>query len=419
VQFLVVPSVVSVPAGSARHLVALSLPPGTQFVEAAERVWAADGAILPLDPAAPADVVRRLLAALRPHVVVDDDGEHVLTGAADVDEGVALVVATSGSTGVPKGAQLSWHALDASAAASRERIGADPTDSWLSCLPWQHIGGLQVWLRARMGSMPLDVQPRFDVDSVAQSPATLVSLVPTQLVRLLDAGVDLRRFRVILLGGAPAPAALLDRAYAAGGRVVTTYGMSETCGGCVYDGRPLPGVQVATEPGEGRIRISGAVLMSGYRLQPDRTDAVLSDGWLVTEDVGSFDDGRLVVHGRADDVVVTGGENVATDAVAEMLSGHPDVEDVAVAGVPDDEWGERVVAVVVAGDRTPTLDELRRWVTERAGASAAPRGLVLVPRIPRLTSGKPDRLAVRALAQEGSADSAGYNSQSAEPPSAS
>jgi o-succinylbenzoate---CoA ligase len=419
VQFLVVPSVVSVPAGSARHLVALSLPPGTQFVEAAERVWAADGAILPLDPAAPADVVRRLLAALRPHVVVDDDGEHVLTGAADVDEGVALVVATSGSTGVPKGAQLSWHALDASAAASRERIGADPTDSWLSCLPWQHIGGLQVWLRARMGSLPLDVQPRFDVDSVAQSPATLVSLVPTQLARLLDAGVDLRRFRVILLGGAPAPAAVLDRAYAAGGRVVTTYGMSETCGGCVYDGRPLTGVQVATEPGEGRIRISGAVLMSGYRLQPDRTDAVLSDGWLVTEDVGSFDDGRLVVHGRADDVVVTGGENVATDAVAEMLSGHPDVEDVAVAGVPDDEWGERVVAVVVAGDRTPTLDELRRWVTERAGASAAPRGLVLVPRIPRLTSGKPDRLAVRALAQEGSADSAGYGSQSAEPPSAS
>jgi o-succinylbenzoate---CoA ligase len=419
VQFLVVPSVVSVPAGSARHLVALSLPPGTQFVEAAERVWAADGAILPLDPAAPADVVRRLLAALRPHVVVDDDGEHVLTGAADVDEGVAIVVATSGSTGVPKGAQLSWHALDASAAASRERIGADPSDSWLSCLPWQHIGGLQVWLRARMGSLPLDVQPRFDVDSVAQSPATLVSLVPTQLVRLLDAGVDLRRFRVILLGGAPAPAAVLDRARAAGGRVVTTYGMSETCGGCVYDGRPLTGVQVATEPGVGRIRISGAVLMTGYRLQPDRTEAVLSDGWLVTEDVGSFDDGRLVVHGRADDVVVTGGENVATDAVAEVLSGHPDVEDVAVAGIPDDEWGERVVAVVVAGDRAPTLDELRRWVTERAGASAAPRALVLVPRIPRLTSGKPDRLAIRALAQEGSADSAGYGSQSAEPPSAS
>jgi o-succinylbenzoate---CoA ligase len=419
VQFLVVPSVVSVPAGSARRLVALSLPPGTQFVETAERVWAADGAILPLDPAAPADVVRRLLAALRPHVVVDDDGEHVLTGAADVDEGVAIVVATSGSTGVPKGAQLSWHALDASAAASRERIGADPSDSWLSCLPWQHIGGLQVWLRARMGSLPLDVQPRFDVDSVAQSPATLVSLVPTQLVRLLDAGVDLRRFRVILLGGAPAPAAVLDRARAAGGRVVTTYGMSETCGGCVYDGRPLTGVQVATEPGVGRIRISGAVLMTGYRLQPDRTEAVLSDGWLVTEDVGSFDDGRLVVHGRADDVVVTGGENVATDAVAEVLSGHPDVEDVAVAGIPDDEWGERVVAVVVAGDRTPTLDELRRWVTERAGASAAPRALVLVPRIPRLTSGKPDRLAIRALAQEGSADSAGYGSQSAEPPSAS
>jgi o-succinylbenzoate---CoA ligase len=397
VQFLVVPSVVSVPAGSARHLVALSLPPGTQFVEAAERVWAADGAILPLDPAAPADVVRRLLAALRPHMVVDDDGEHVLTGAADVDEGVALVVATSGSTGVPKGAQLSWHALDASAAASRERIGADPTDSWLSCLPWQHIGGLQVWLRARMGSLPLDVQPRFDVDSVAQSPATLVSLVPTQLVRLLDAGVDLRRFRVILLGGAPAPAALLDRAYAAGGRVVTTYGMSETCGGCVYDGVPLDGVTVR-EGGDGRLRICGPVLMSRYHGRPDLTAAVFDAGAdgvreFVTSDLGHVGgDGRVVIRGRADDVIITGGHKVVPGEVSAVLSTCPGVREVVVVGRPDREWGERVTAVVVPADPAdpPGLELLRTHVSARLPRYACPSEVVLTEAIPVLPSGKPD-----------------------------
>ena len=386
---------------------------------AAEGVWAAGGAVLPLDPGAPSDVVRRLIAELRPHAVVDEGGEHEMSDGADVDDGVAVVIATSGSTGAPKGAELSWAALDASAAATRERIGADPSDSWLSCLPWQHIGGLQVWLRARSWATPVEVLSRFDVDAVARSAATLVSLVPTQLVRLLDSGFDLGRFRVVLLGGAAAPESLLARARAAGAPVVTTYGMSETAGGCVYDGRPLAGVHVDADRPDGRIRIRGPVLMNGYRLRPDLTAAVLSDGWLVTEDVGAVVDGRLVVHGRADDVVVSGGENIAADAVAEVLSAHPDVADVAGVGVPDDEWGQRVVAVVVAAGRAPALDELRRWVSERAGGSAAPRQLVLVREIPRLTSGKPDRLAVRALAQEFSVGSAGYGSQSAAPPSIS
>jgi O-succinylbenzoic acid--CoA ligase len=385
------------------------LPPGERFVEVAEEVWAAGGAILPLDPTAPADVVRRLLAEMRPHTLVDDDGvgEHALRGGVPVDEGVAVVIATSGSTGQPKGAQLSWRALEASAAATRERLGPDPSDAWLSCLPWQHIGGLQVWLRARSASLPVEIQPRFDVEAVRRSEATLVSLVPTQLARLLDAGVDLTRFRAILLGGAAAPSALLVRARAAGATVVTTYGMSETSGGCVYDGRPLAGVDVATDAADGRIRICGPVLMTGYRLRPELTAEAFADGWLVTQDLGTFADGLLVVQGRADDVVVTGGENVAIALVAEALSEHPDIREAAVTGVPDEEWGERIVAVVVAADRTPTLDELRHWVAERAGSKAAPRGLVLVPQIPRLTSGKPDRLAVRALAQESSTGPAG------------
>jgi O-succinylbenzoic acid--CoA ligase len=180
----------------------------------------------------------------------------------------------------------------------------------------------------------------------------------------------------------------------------------------------LAGVQVATDGG-GRIRIRGPVLMTGYRRRPDLTASRIAGGWLVTDDLGSFDGGQLVVHGRVDDVVVTGGENIAADEVAHLLSAHPDVRDVAVTGVPDAEWGERVVAVVVPGGSPPTLASLRSWVTERAGAAAAPRGLVLVAAIPRLTSGKPDRLAVRALAQESSVGLDGYGSQSAEPPSTS
>ena len=392
------------PAGSARRLVALSLPPGERFVDVAEEVWAAGGAILPLDPSAPVDVVRRLVAELRPHTLVDEDGdgERALPDGVPVDDGVAVVIATSGSTGQPKGAELSWNALQASAAATRQRLGSDSSDAWLSCLPWQHIGGLQVWLRARSASLPVAIHPRFDLEAVRRAEATLVSLVPTQLTRLLDAGVDLARFRAILLGGAAAAPALLSRARSAGANVVTTYGMSETSGGCVYDGVPLAGVEVETDSAEGRIRIRGRVLMNGYRLRPDLSAEAFADGWLVTQDVGAFENGRLVVHGRVDDVIVTGGENVATAMVADALSEHPDVRDVAVTGVPDEQWGERVVAVVVAGSRTPTLDELRRWVGERAGSKAAPHGLVLVPHIPRLTSGKPDRLALRALAQDSS-----------------
>ena len=384
----------------------------------AERVWDAGGAILPLDPGAPVDVVRRLLDELRPHAVVDAAGEHDRTDGVEVDEGVGVVIATSGSTGVPKGAELSWAALTASATATEQRLGRDPADRSLSCLPWQHIGGLQVWLRARAAGQPVDVLPAFDVDAVGRAAATVVSLVPTQLARLLSADVDISRFRVVLLGGAAAPTELLDRARQAGARVVTTYGMSETCGGCVYDGRPLAGVGVDTDAAGGRIRLRGPMLMNGYRLRPDLTADALVDGWLRTEDLGSFDGERLTVHGRADDIIVTGGENVAAGMVADVLTAHPDVTDAAVVGVPDAEWGERIVAVVVTGTSAPTLASLRTWVAERAGRSAAPRGLVVVPQIPRLTSGKPDRLAVRELAQS-STGSTGYGSQSAEPPSTS
>jgi o-succinylbenzoate---CoA ligase len=375
------------PVSASGLLRALALPPGEAFMAALDAAWDRGDAVLPLDPTAPPAVTERLVRALRPE--------------EPVDAGVALVIATSGSTGEAKGAQLTHAALAASARATHARIGREPDDRWLSCLPWQHIGGLQVMLRARLLDIPLLIHERFEVDAVASAAATLVSLVPTQLIRLLDAGVDLRRFRVILLGGAAAPPGLLERAHDHGAAVVTTYGMSETSGGCVYDGRPLDGVEVAADDA-GRIRVRGPVVMAGYRLRPDLTAEVLSDdGWLTTGDLGEISGtGLLRVRGRVDDVIVTGGENVVADAVAGVLAGHPDVVEAAVTGVPDPEWGQRVVAVVVArAGQPPSLAQLREFCSARLAPSAAPRALVLVDELPRLASGKPDRLAVQQLAQ--------------------
>jgi O-succinylbenzoic acid--CoA ligase len=378
------------PAPAPGLLRGLDLPPGEAFVAALDAAWERGDAVLPLDPSAPRAVTERLLAAMRP----DDPG-------APLDAGIALVIATSGSTGEPKGAQLRHEALEASARATHARIGLEPHDRWLSCLPWQHIGGLQVMLRARLLDIPLEIHERFAVEAVAASEATLVSLVPTQLVRLLDAGVDLRRFRVILLGGAAATPTLLDRAREAGAPVVTTYGMSETSGGCVYDGRPLDEVEVSIAD-DGRIRVRGPVVMAGYRLRPDLSSQVLSGGgWLTTGDLGAIDkNGVLSVLGRADDVIVTGGENVAADAVAAVLASHPDLVEVVVTGVPDPQWGQRIVAVVVAGAGTPpSLADLRELCAARLPLAAVPRALVVVDELPRLVSGKPDRLAVQQLAQ--------------------
>jgi O-succinylbenzoic acid--CoA ligase len=369
---------------SGRRLVALALPPGDEFAAAIDAAWAAGDAVLPLDPSSPADARGAIEAELRPDLPAEDD--------------VAVVIATSGSTGTPKGVQLSRSALDASARATIVRLGLTADDVWLSCLPWHHIAGLQVLLRARLGGSGLRVHSRFDVDRfAAEAGATVTSLVPTQLRRLLDAGVDLARFRAILLGGAAAPPGLIERARAAGANVVTTYGMSETCGGCVYDGRPLDGIDVRVDAEE-RIWLRGPVLTSGYRLRPDLTAEALVDSWLRTADRGRLDgDGRLAVLGRLDDVIVSGGENVDPAVVADVLGTHPSVADVAVVGVPDDEWGQAVAAVVVL-EAGLSVADARDWCADRLPAAALPRLVVPVDAIPALPTGKPDREAVRRIA---------------------
>lgn len=375
-----------------RSLHAVVLPPGPLLFRRLEAALDGSGpAICPLSPELPAPALSRLLDVLRPSWVETAEGRQRYDCAPGpaVAEDTAVLIATSGSTGAPKVVELSATALRHSSSATLARVSARPGDRWLCCLPTSHIAGIQVLVRSLVAGTGPVIHSRFDVTRVAGSGAAHISVVPTQLRRLIDADVDLRGFRSILLGGAAPPPDLVETARARGGRIFTTYGMSETCGGCVYDGEPLDGVSVDVGA-DGRIRLAGPVLFSGYRLRPELTAAVRDGAWFVTQDLGVIEDGRLRVRGRADDVIVTGGEKVVAGEVAAVLARHHGVRDVAVVGRGDPEWGERVTAVVVPGDDPPGLEELRAWVRAELPAYAAPRQLELVAELPLLPSGKPD-----------------------------
>lgn len=339
-------------------------------------------ALLPLDASDPR--LMSLLDTYAPDQITDGDGD--VTRRYDgkgVPEGTAVIVSTSGSTGQPKGVELSATALLHSAHASLARIGASPGERWLCCLPANHVAGLQVLIR----SIVSEAEPVFAEDGEYDH----VSLVPTQLRRLLDAGAPLPELKTILLGGAAAGASLLEAAREAGARVVTTYGMSETCGGCVYDGHPLDDVSVAEGP-DGRLVIDGPVLFSGYTGQPPRTGA------FVTNDLGYVDkSGFIQVRGRADDVINTGGYKVVPGEVARALESCAAVRDVVVVGRADPEWGERVIAIVVPADRRdpPDVKLLRTHVEGLLPRYAFPSEVVLVDSIPLLASGKPDLARLR------------------------
>lgn len=317
---------------------------------------------------------------------------------ASPDEPAPLIVETSGSTGRPKRVVLSRRAVLASVHATERRLGA--SGRWLLTLPASYVAGLQVVCRSLVaGHEPVLLEEHASfVDAVEAGDPAFVSLVSTQLHRMLDVPAEvaaLRTFHTVLLGGGPVDAGLRARAVEAGVRVVATYGSSETAGGCVYDEHPLDGVALAIGR-DGRVRIAGPTLFEGYDGDPELTAASLVDGWFLTSDAGRLDeDGRLHVLGRIDDVVISGGVNVPTPAVAARLREHPAVAAAEVLGVPDDEWGHRVVAFVV-GDLA--LDEARDWVAAAHPRSWAPRALVALDAIPLLGNGKPDRVRLRGLA---------------------
>jgi O-succinylbenzoic acid--CoA ligase len=385
--------------------------PGPRLLELLAAALDGSGpAIAPVDAKLPRTRLDALLEALAPGSVEGPDG--VTAGRSGqekgVAEGTAVVVATSGSTGAPKGVELSASALLHSARASLARIGARPGQRWLCCLPATHVAGLQVLVRSLVSGTDPVLADRADAPTVAASGCAHVSLVPTQLSRLLEVGIPpFAGFSSVLLGGAAAPEGLLAAARAAGVPVVTTYGMTETCGGCVYDGIPLDGVRVRIDDDE-RIWIGGPVLFSGYRhrqggsggMGPPGKEGLEApgDGWFRTGDMGRVDpDGRLVVRGRADDVINTGGHKVVPGEVAAALQAHPGVRDAAVLGQPDPEWGERVVAVVVPADlaEPPTLELLRLHVQQRLPRYAAPSRVVMVDAVPMLPSGKHDLARLR------------------------
>lgn len=309
------------------------------------------------------------------------------------------VVETSGSTGAAKRVMLSRAAVEASIDLSARRLG--DTGRWLLALPPSYVAGLNVITRSLAAGAPpvlVNDHPGFAAAATALGPGGFCSLVPTQLQRLLTSSDDvaaLRDFHTVLVGGGPVDPGLRARAADAGVRVVATYGSAETCGGVVYDGMPFDGVGLAIAA-DGRVRITGPTLFDGYEGAPDLSRDVLVDGWFRTADAGRLDeDGRLQILGRMDDMVVTGGVNVPGGLVARRLREHPGVTEAEVLGVPDEEWGNRVVAFVVG---STTLDELRPWVAAAHPRSWAPRQLVVLDEMPLLGNGKPDRIRLKELA---------------------
>jgi len=390
------------------ELVALDLPGGAGFVDTLRAIWDTGDAAAPLDPRLPRAARDALLAALRPSRVVASDGEHhTMAGGLPVEEGDAVVIATSGSSGQPKGVVLTHDALRASALATSDRLGIDPArHAWLACLPLAHVGGLSVVTRALLTGTPLTVLPGFDADAVEAlgraERATHLSLVPAALRRL-----DPALFTRILLGGSRPPGDLPPN-------VVVTYGMTETGSGVVYDGYPLDDVEVAIAhfddgddlgddgddgtSGAGQILLRAPMLLRCYRdgstgrvLGPDGSKA-----WFATGDAGYINErGTLSVTGRMAEMITTGGEKVWPDEVERVISAHRDVAEVAVWKRPDPEWGERVVAWVVPADVLPKAEELKELVAGTIAPWAAPKEIVFTTELPRTPSGKVKRSELR------------------------
>lgn len=403
---------------SPRKLTELAVAPGQLAVATVDLALrlAMDGtgpAIAPI-PVGNTGLATNMRQSLRP-----DDDEYPLESSA-----ISVVCPTSGSTEYPRGVLLSADALQASATAFGQRFGSD--HRWVVTLPVHRIAGIMTLVRAYVHGSDYVVDPSiggaqpFRADTFIETTKQAlrfknsserplaVSLVPTQLARLVDAGSDgiaaLNHYDVVLSGASATPQPLLMRLREAGVNVVISYGMSETCGGCVFDGRPLDGVGVTLssrdEVDPGRITISGPVLASGYRLRPDVDAVTFIDGSLHTHDVGRIDSGGLLhVLGRLDDIVMVGGVNVSLSAVESILRHHDQIQEVAVIDYTDELWGALPIACIVPkhehSDFETLSDEVKTQVGQRIGRAATPRLVVYLQQLPMLDSGKVDRIQLR------------------------
>lgn len=380
------------------ELVVIDLPPGPAWVELVNRLWLDEVPFLPLDHRLTDRERRAIVDRARPHFVRDLGGETLLADAAPVAPGVAIVMPTSGTAGEPKLVELHRVAVVVAVSRSAKRLGATPDAPWLCPITPAHIGGLLVLLRAAILGAPVTIHERFDPERLLRDGegAAFASVVPTMVRRLVASDLGLHGL-TLLVGGDGIDDETADVARARGARVVTTYGLTETCGGFTYDGVPLEGMEVRLDPGDA-IEVTGSTVMEGYRLDPAATGAAFTtDGWLRTGDLGAIDDGHLSIHGRADHVIRTGAEKVWPEEVERALASHPKVGDVAVAGSPDQDWGSHVSAFVVparSGD-PPSLEELRAHGAERLARFKLPRELHLIGEIPRTPTGKVRRHALR------------------------
>ena len=355
---------------------ALDLASSAAISDNVRREWDAQNAVLVVDRRLPDRARRDLLRELGAHTLIDTTGRNSINRSAmPMDEGDAVVIATSGTSGAPKGVVHTHDTLRAASLASSAALRTGAEAHWLACLPLAHIGGFGVLTRAWHTGARLTIHDGFDPDAVVTSGATHVSLVATAMAR-----IETTIFQRILLGGARPPATIDDN-------VTVTYGLTESCGGVVYDRRPIPGVSVEIAP-DGEVLLRGPMIMSRYR-NPELQSAVDADGWLHTNDIGRLDDGLLQVDGRRGDMIITGGENVWPDSVERVLSRHPLVAECAVAGVDDDEWGQRVVAwIVMRTDDVTAPEDLRAFVAESLPRFCAPRQFVVVDSLPRTALGK-------------------------------
>jgi o-succinylbenzoate---CoA ligase len=358
------------------ELIALAMPPGQGFVDELQRAWDAGDAVLPIDVRLPPLARNLLLDELRPHAVVDENSERFeRTGGISAETSDALVVATSGTTGKPKGVVLTHDAVRTSAEITSRWLDVTGEDRWLCCLPVAHIGGLSVITRALLTETELTVSAKFDADEMeafARAGCTLVSLVTTAMRR-----IDTNLFRAIVLGAGNLPSTLPANVFA-------SYGMTETGSAVAYNGFALDGVELRIAPND-EIQVRTPTALRAYR---DGTDPKTIDGWLPTGDAGALaPDGKLTVHGRIADMINTGGEKVWPAAVETALKQQSGVTEALVFGEPDPEWGQRVMAHIECSTDVD-VDELRQMLREMLPSYAVPKEIRAVERLERTAIGK-------------------------------